>query len=74
MMLFKRYIFLTYYFILCLPPYDAEHITELGSNLTVSLQITRPARERLAKPPGSTSPTLFQQWCGFFCVPREPDE
>ena len=26
---------------------------------------------RLATPPGSTSPTLFEQWCGFFYVPQE---
>ena len=25
----------------------------------------------LTTPPGSTSPTLFEQWCGFFYVPRE---
>ena len=30
--------------------------------------------ERLATPPGSTSPTLFEQWCGFFYVPQEPDK
>ena len=24
--------------------------------------------------PGSTSPTLFEQWCGFFYVPQEPDK
>ena len=29
---------------------------------------------RLATPPGSTSPTLFEQWCGFFYVPQEPDK
>ena len=23
---------------------------------------------------GSTSPTLFEQWCGFFYVPQEPDK
>ena len=73
-MWFKRYNYLTYYFILSLPPYNAEHTTELGSNLRVSLQITRAAQERLVTPPGSTSPTLFEQWHGFFCVPREPDE
>ena len=28
---------------------------------------------RLTTPPGSTSPTLFEQWCGFFYVPQEPD-
>ena len=26
---------------------------------------------RLTTPPGSTSPTLFEQWCGFFYVPQE---
>ena len=26
---------------------------------------------RLDTPPGSTSPTLFEQWCGFFYVPQE---
>ena len=25
----------------------------------------------LTTPPWSTSPTLFEQWCGFFYVPRE---
>ena len=29
---------------------------------------------RLATPPPSTSPTLFEQWCGFFYVPQEPDK
>ena len=29
---------------------------------------------RLATPPGSTSPPLFEQWCGFFYVPQEPDK
>ena len=24
----------------------------------------------MATPPGSTSPTLFEQWCGFFYVPQ----
>ena len=23
---------------------------------------------------GSTSPTLFEQWCGFFDFPQEPDK
>ena len=25
-------------------------------------------------PPGSKSPTLFEQWCGFFYVPQKPDK
>ena len=29
---------------------------------------------RLDTPPGSTTPTLFEQWCGFFYVPQEPDQ
>ena len=33
-----------------------------------SLQITHPAQERLATPPGSTSPTHFEQWRGFFLI------
>ena len=40
----------------------------------VSLQITHPAQERLATPPGFTFPTLFEQWCGFFYVQQEPDK
>ena len=28
---------------------------------------------RLTTTPGFTSPTLFEQWCGFFYVPQEPD-
>ena len=28
---------------------------------------------RLTTPPGSTSPILFEQWCGFFYFPQEPD-
>ena len=28
---------------------------------------------RLTTPAGSTSPTLFKQWCRFFYVPEEPD-
>ena len=55
------------------PPQGAEHTTKLGSNLSVSLQITHPTQERLATPLGSTSPTIFEQWCGFFYVPQEPD-
>ena len=27
---------------------------------------------RLATPTGSTSPTIFEQWCGFFYIPQEP--
>ena len=65
---------LAYLYIQSLPLYGAEHTTERGSNLSVSLQITQPAQERLAIPPGSTSPTLFEQWCGFFYVPQEPDK
>ena len=45
-----------------------------GFQLSVSLQITNPAQERLATPPRSTSPTLFEQWCRFFYVPQEPDK
>ena len=37
----------------------------------VSSQIIHPSKKRLATPPGSTSPTLFEQWCGFFYVPQE---
>ena len=29
---------------------------------------------RLTTTPWSTSPTLFEQWCGFFYVPQEPDK
>ena len=61
-------------FIQSVPPHGAEHTTKRGSNLSVSLQITHPAQERLATPSGSTSPTLFEQWCGFFYVPSEPDK
>ena len=35
------------------------------------LQITHPAQERLTTPPGSMSPTLFEQWYRFFYVPQE---
>ena len=28
---------------------------------------------RLTTTPGSTSPSLFEQWCRFFYVPQEPD-
>ena len=31
-----------------------------------------PGKVTLATPPGATSPTLFEQWCGFFYVPHEP--
>ena len=48
-----------------------EHTTkERDSNLSVSLQITYPAHKRLATPLGSTSPTLFKQWCGLFYFPQ----
>ena len=56
------------------PPQGAEHSTTRGSNLRVALQTTHPTQERLATSPGSTSPALFEQWCGFFYVPQEPDE
>ena len=29
---------------------------------------------RLTTTSGSTSPTLFEQWCGFFYLPQEPDK
>ena len=29
---------------------------------------------RLSTTPGFTSPTLFEQWCGSFYVPQEPDK
>ena len=29
---------------------------------------------RLTTTPGPTSPTLFEQWCGFFYIPQEPDK
>ena len=56
-----------------LPPYGTEHRSERGFNLSVALQTTHLAQERLATPLGSTSPTLFEQRCGFFYVPQEPD-
>ena len=43
------------------PPQGAEHTTKRGSNLNVSLQTTHLAQERLATPPGSTSPTIFER-------------
>ena len=53
--------------------YDTwRRITRLS--LDLSLQITHQTQERLTTPPGSTSPTLFEQWCGFFYVPQESDE
>ena len=51
---------------------DHEVITPLHKDL--SLQVTHPAQERLATPPGSMSPTLFKQWWRFFHVPQELDE
>ena len=47
-----------------LPPYGAEHTTERGFNLSVALQTTHL----------SSSPTLFEQRCGFFYVSQEPDK
>ena len=41
------------------------------------LQITYPAQERLATSATgiyTISPTLFEQWCGFFYIPQEPDK
>ena len=61
-------------FIQSVPPHGAEHTTKQGSNLSVSLLITHPAQERLATPSGSTCPTLFEQSCGSFYVPQEPDK
>ena len=40
----------------------------------LSLHITHPAQERLATLSGSTSPTLLEQWFGFFYVPQEPNK
>ena len=52
----KVYIFSIYLsiylFIQSVPPRGAEHTTKRGSNLSVSLQITHPAQERLATPTG----------------------
>ena len=39
----------------------------------LSLQIGHPAKERLPTPPGSTAPTYFEPWCGFFYFSQEPD-
>ena len=39
----------------------------------LSLQIGHPAKERLPTPPGSTAPTYFDPWCGFFYFSQEPD-
>ena len=36
--------------------------------------MTHPVQGRLPTPPGSTSPTLFEWWCGFFYVPQEPEK
>ena len=47
---------------------------EGGSWGYLSLQITHPAQERLATPPGSTFPTRFEQRCGIFYIPQEPDK
>ena len=40
----------------------------------ICLQITHPTQERLATPPGFTSNTLSEQWCGFFQVSQVPDK
>ena len=48
--------------------------TPQGGSKVLSLQITHPAQERLTTPSGSTSPTLSEQWCGFFYAPQEPDK
>ena len=37
----------------------------------VSLQIIHPSQKGLTTLTRSTSPTLFEQWCGFFYVPQE---
>ena len=37
--------------------------------IKIPLTDTHPAYERLATPSGSTFPSLFEQWCGFFYVP-----
>ena len=46
-----------------------RRIHEVTLDQDLSLQKTHQAQERLATPPGSTSPTLFKQWCGFFLSP-----
>ena len=48
--------------------------TPQGGSKVLSLQITHPAQERLTTPSWSTSPTLSEQWCGFFYTPQEPDK
>ena len=40
----------------------------------LSLQITNAAQKTLATLPGSTSLFLFEQKCGFFYVPQQPDK
>ena len=42
--------------------------------LDLSLKITYASQEKLATPPGSPSPALFVQWCGFFYVLQELDK
>ena len=50
--------------------YDHEVFCILRSLLTANT----PTQERLATLPVTTSPTLFEQWCGFFYVRQEPDK
>ena len=38
------------------------------------MRLSLSAQEKLATLPGSTSSTLFEQWCGFFYVPKDVDK
>ena len=57
-----------------LPPLCSNWKTVVEVHSVFSLNVTHPTQERLATPPGSTSPTLFDQWCGFFSVRQEQDK
>ena len=44
------------------------------SYIKISPYPNPPSPEKVSHTTGVYVPTLFEQWCGFFCVPQEPDK
>ena len=52
----------------------ARNTQQSGLQFEGLLTDNPPSPGKVATPPGSTSPTLFEQWCGFFYIPQELDK
>ena len=58
--------------------YPVRHLKEDRDVVPVSLRSlltdNTPSPRKVGTSPRSTSPTLFEQWCGFFNVPQESEQ